>query len=888
MKASSTSGLGKNRRSSLKSDEKVNSDKRVKSLNPSRRHREKLNTVLDELSLLLPLDGTVKKKLDKLSVLKLTVSFFQTQNLVSGKRKTEPKDEGSGERIAKKSRIDVNVSEMALEAIGGFFIVLTEGGNVFYISENSSSYLGYSQAHMMHQDFLTYVHPDDVESFKECLGRPLPESVITHDVTSETATGLKQTCFCHIRCHAGKLSSHISPFYYKCFKFFGRTKPLSDKKSGPESYALFAVCTPMSKTASILKSIKESTKGYTCKLDLSFKNMRLDNRGLRNLHLTEKDINGLSAYFFYHPGDVEIMSLAHERIIAEGSSLSAFRAIDGKGHIVWVRGRASAVIGASGKLDGFLTENILLSEEEGKYYRKLYFRELKEWKNKSASCLEVSSEGGLSPCLPPGELGCLQICANSDGNLTITPVKTFLKHPTTSPVETSLPFSSPDWTSAGIAKGPHRNGTSSPSSSPDWTSKGIAKGPHRNGNSPHSTSLDWTCTGIANVPHRNVTSPPSSSPDWTSIGIAKVPHRNVTSPHSTSPDWTCTGNAKGPHRNGNSPHSTSPDWTCTGIANVPHRNVTSPPSSSPDWTSIGIAKVPHRNAASCSVVFNTAEDTKPSHHLRHWPQQSSGETRIANAICPANPSIPTSSYNPVIKGVGQSEMCNGQSNDMLRSWRTGPNGIHGFAPSTCSTAELPCIGVNGNISYGHPPCNDGIREWNTVPTIEASDPVDAYLSNFENLEQMINGLRSLLPPRAYEDEFEDDIKGSSRDHGMGLTTIENPPRKSGMFANVSNQQFGAGTLAELESIRLEDLKSLWNQGDSYKPEDNSGSVAFQTSPSPLPGQKDMFGPPWQDGPSFDPGLLNGGYTMREFSSQVRNLNNGFSGLSSPFDAANRS
>ncbi|EDO47947.1 predicted protein [Nematostella vectensis] len=535
----------------------------------------------------------------------------------------------------------------------------------------------------------------------------------------------------------------------ECFKFFGRTKPLSDKKSGPESYALFAVCTPMSKTASILKSIKESTKGYTCKLDLSFKNMRLDNRGLRNLHLTEKDINGLSAYFFYHPGDVEIMSLAHERIIAEGSSLSAFRAIDGKGHIVWVRGRASAVFGASGKLDGFLTENILLSEEEGKYYRKLYFRELKEWKNKSASCLEVSSEGGLSPCLPPGELGCLQICANSDGNLTITPVK--------------------------------------------------------------------TC-------------------------IAKVPHRNVTSPHSTSPDWTCKG----------------------------------------------IAKVPHRNAASCSVVFKAAEDTKPSHHLRHWPQQSSGETRIANAICPANPSIPTSSYNPVIKGVGQSEMCNGQSNDMLRSWRTRPNGIHGFAPSTCSTAELPCIGVNGNISYGHPPCNDGIREWNTVPTIEASDPVDAYLSNFENLEQMINGLRSLLPPRAYEDEFEDDIKGSSRDHGMGLTTIENPPRKSGMFANVSNQQFGAGTLAELESIRLEELKSLWNQGDSYKPEDNSGSVAFQTSPSPLPGQKDMFGPPWEDGPSFDPGLLNGGYTMREFSSQVRNLNNGFSGLSSPFDAVNRS
>lgn len=52
----------------------------------SRRHREKINATLEELGGLLPLPEESRSKLDKLTVLKLSVSFFQTQNyLQSGK-----------------------------------------------------------------------------------------------------------------------------------------------------------------------------------------------------------------------------------------------------------------------------------------------------------------------------------------------------------------------------------------------------------------------------------------------------------------------------------------------------------------------------------------------------------------------------------------------------------------------------------------------------------------------------------------------------------------------------------------------------------------------------------------------------------------------------------
>ena len=46
----------------------------------SRRHREKINATLEELGGLLPLPEDARSKLDKLTVLKLSVSFFQTQN----------------------------------------------------------------------------------------------------------------------------------------------------------------------------------------------------------------------------------------------------------------------------------------------------------------------------------------------------------------------------------------------------------------------------------------------------------------------------------------------------------------------------------------------------------------------------------------------------------------------------------------------------------------------------------------------------------------------------------------------------------------------------------------------------------------------------------------
>ncbi|XP_076869686.1 aryl hydrocarbon receptor 1b [Brachyhypopomus gauderio] len=355
--------------------------------NPSKRHRDRLNAELERLACLLPFPDHVTSGLDKLSILRLSVSYLRTKSFFS----VALKNHSSKGLIPNSSDHDNSLpeGELLLQALSGFVLVVTSEGIIFYASHTILDYLGFHQTDVMHQSVFELIHTEDQQAFRRNLhwalnppqttdlslrspqdGTPT-STLVTYNpeqLPPENSSFLERSFMCRFRCLLDNSSGFLALNFQGRLKFLhGQNRRLEDGAQAPPQLALFCIATPL-QLPSILE-IRTKNMIFRTKHKLDFTPMACDAKGKIVLGYTEAELRVRgTGYQFIHAADMQYCAENHIRMIKTGESgLTVFRLLTKDNHWKWVQANARLVY-KSGRPDYIIATQRPLGEEEGGVY----------------------------------------------------------------------------------------------------------------------------------------------------------------------------------------------------------------------------------------------------------------------------------------------------------------------------------------------------------------------------------------------------------------------------------------------------------------------------------------------------------------------------------------
>uniref|UniRef100_A0A8D2QSV1 Aryl hydrocarbon receptor n=1 Tax=Zosterops lateralis melanops TaxID=1220523 RepID=A0A8D2QSV1_ZOSLA len=309
--------------------------------NPSKRHRDRLNAELDRLASLLPFPQDVIAKLDKLSVLRLSVSYLRAKSFfdvaLKSSSSTRPERNGIQEtsRIGKCGEgMQILEGELLLQALNGFVLVVTADALVFYVSSTIQDYLGFQQSDIIHQSVFELIHTEDRPEFQRQLhwalnpaqsgdsgpsvqgdnGFSQPATYYNPDqLPPENSSFMERNFICRLRCLLDNSSGFLAMNFQGRLKFLhGQNKKGKDGAALSPQLALFAVATPL-QPPSILE-IRTKNFIFRTKHKLDFTPTGCDAKGKIILGYTEAELcmRG-TGYQFIHAADMLYCAENHIR-----------------------------------------------------------------------------------------------------------------------------------------------------------------------------------------------------------------------------------------------------------------------------------------------------------------------------------------------------------------------------------------------------------------------------------------------------------------------------------------------------------------------------------------------------------------------------------------------
>uniref|UniRef100_A0A8C2Z103 Aryl hydrocarbon receptor 2 n=1 Tax=Cyclopterus lumpus TaxID=8103 RepID=A0A8C2Z103_CYCLU len=354
--------------------------------NPSKRHRDRLNGELERLTDLLPFFGEVRSRLDKLSVLRLSVGYLRVKSYFKATMNSSSSRMFSGANGLNGHSADASgfsEGDLLLQALNGFVIVVTSDGSVFYVSATVKDYLGFHQSDVVHQSVFELIHTDDRALFQQQLhfalnppaaaagGEGLQSGTVMYSpdqLPPENSSFLERSFVCRFRCLLDNSSGFLA------LKFQGRLKYLHGQKvsngsSSKPQLGLFSIAVPVQPPTIV--EIRAKMLLFQTKHKLDFTPMGVDSRGKIILGYSEIELcmKG-SGYQFIHAADMMHCADNHIRMIKTGETgLTVFRLLTKSGGWVWVKSNAKLIY-KGGRPEFIIAYQRALVNAEGEEYQR--------------------------------------------------------------------------------------------------------------------------------------------------------------------------------------------------------------------------------------------------------------------------------------------------------------------------------------------------------------------------------------------------------------------------------------------------------------------------------------------------------------------------------------
>ncbi|XP_045466731.1 hypoxia-inducible factor 1-alpha isoform X2 [Harmonia axyridis] len=328
---------------------KWNNEKRKeKSRDAARCRRSKETEIFADLAAAIPVSQEQVSQLDKASIMRLAISYLRVRDMIN----LIPALPGLEE--------DVKSDDSTfLKSLDGFLLVLSNDGDIVYLSENVSDYLGIGQIDLMGQNIFDYSHPCDHEEIRELFS----------DKVKNEGNDSQKSFFIRLKCtltSKGR-SVNLKSATYKVLHLKGhilRPECSQNEIDNKLKNCFAAIANPIPHPSNIEEPLPKQT--FVTKHSLDMKFIHADDEIMKNvLGYYEEELLGKSVYEYHHAMDSDSIISAYKCLFSKGQcETTKYRFLAKNGGYVWVLTQATLIYDKTGKAQSVVCVNYVISGVE--------------------------------------------------------------------------------------------------------------------------------------------------------------------------------------------------------------------------------------------------------------------------------------------------------------------------------------------------------------------------------------------------------------------------------------------------------------------------------------------------------------------------------------------